>query len=96
MAEQAPVQKAENQRVANLFFPPPPPFYKHFTAENIARVKDLRAEAAASTDSQENRNEMLSARLLELPSELRYLIPPQQPADGIFRAFGEIHNVRIS
>ena len=32
------------------FFPDPPPFYKHFTTENLARLKEIEKEAAPEDD----------------------------------------------
>lgn len=53
-------------------FPTPPPFWKHFTKENVARAKQLRhADDETSVDD-----------------ELRYLIPPPPPKDGKYTSFG--------
>lgn len=84
---------AEQQQGSALAstFPSPPPFYQHFTQENIDRIAALRAEA----ESDPNRKEA-SSRLLDLPPELRYLQPPEPPAEGIYRSFGDLYNVRFS
>src|SRR5690242_248942 len=33
------------------FFPDPPPFFKHFTAENLKRLKELENEASNGAES---------------------------------------------
>ena len=84
---------AEQQQVNALAstFPSPPPFYQHFTQENIDRIAALHDEA----DSDPNRKDG-SLRVLDLPPELRYLQPPEPPAEGIYRSFGDLYNVRFS
>lgn len=78
----------EEQNIISAVFPAPPPFYKHFTEANLARVKELRTEVGSDDDN-------LKQRLLELPAELRYLLPPEPPADGLYRSFGGSYNVRF-
>ncbi|KZM27416.1 Mediator of RNA polymerase II transcription subunit 7 [Ascochyta rabiei] len=64
------------------YFPDPPPFYKHFTAENLERLADIEKEANDTSPS---------TRHLALPDELRYLIPPPPPsAHESFHVFGEL------
>ncbi|KAF2998491.1 Mediator of RNA polymerase II transcription subunit 7 [Curvularia kusanoi] len=76
------------------FFPDPPPFFKHFTAENLARLKE--AENAASNGANTTADEpgtppkLSPEQILALPTELRYLIPPAPPSDDAsFHVFGE-------
>ena len=73
---------AEQQQpsVLSAAFPAPPPFYKHFTSENIDRLKDLQQHQA-------------EAELNELPEDLRYLVPPLPPTDGTYSSFGDSYNV---
>lgn len=81
------------------FFPPPPPFYKYFTAKNIDRLKKLQESAQAQGDETEQESAgsgLTKQQILNLPSELRYLIPPEVPADGKYRSFGEWHDVGAS
>ncbi|KAF8471275.1 MED7 protein-domain-containing protein [Kalaharituber pfeilii] len=54
-------------------FPPPPPFYKHFTPENIAALKH---------------HQKIGAPHDQLPQELHYLVPPPPP-DASYRCFGD-------
>lgn len=84
------------QRAVNTAFAPPPPLWKHFTRENIDRVEQIKAEASKSEDGRLNKNKQWSAaelRALQLPSELRYLVPPDIP-EGQYSVFGELQTVR--
>jgi hypothetical protein len=76
------------------FFPDPPPFFKHFTTENLARLKE--AESAASNgddtahDGLSTTPKLSPEQILALPTELRYLLPPPPPSDDeSFHIFGE-------
>lgn len=70
------------------FFPDPPPFYKHFTEENLARLKEAGHESTSGDDAIGKNLSM--DQLLSLPIELRYLIPPEPPtADEEFHIFNE-------
>jgi mediator of RNA polymerase II transcription subunit 7 len=76
------------------FFPDPPPFYKHFTAGNQNRLEEIRKEATTGSgdaDTSSGAGPKLSTeQILALPTELRYLIPPEPPADDEdFEVFGE-------
>ncbi|KAJ4371758.1 Mediator of RNA polymerase II transcription subunit 7 [Didymella sp. IMI 355093] len=61
-------------------FPDPPPFFKHFTAENLKRLQDIGDSASddvAPSNKDANAGSKLSTeQILALPTELRYLIPP--------------------
>jgi mediator of RNA polymerase II transcription subunit 7 len=63
-------------------FPAPPPFYKHFTKQNLAALKRLRKTAKDSD------NESGELDVHALPNELRYLIPPQPLKDEKYTSFG--------
>lgn len=84
------------QRAVNTAFALPPPLWKHFTRENIDKVEQIKAEASKKEDGRPNKNKQWSAaelRALELPSELRYLVPPDIP-EGQYSVFGELQTVR--
>ncbi|OCK73714.1 mediator of RNA polymerase II transcription subunit 7 [Lepidopterella palustris CBS 459.81] len=81
----------EEEGQLSTTFPQPPPFYKHFTTQNLERLKELQDDASETKDDPEATS--ASPNLLDLPPELRYLIPPQPPADGKYRAFGIEKNV---
>ncbi|KAJ9640483.1 Mediator of RNA polymerase II transcription subunit 7 [Coniosporium tulheliwenetii] len=71
-------------------FPVPPPFCKHFTTDNLARLKELRENAQGEGSGAETSEPGTSSlrRVLDLPPELRFLIPPEPPTDGKWRNFG--------
>jgi mediator of RNA polymerase II transcription subunit 7 len=76
-------------------FPAPPPFWKEFTEENLNRISELRGAQSGASSKTTDPATALPARILDLPPELRYLQPPEEPADGIYRSFGDLYNVRI-
>jgi mediator of RNA polymerase II transcription subunit 7 len=84
MAEQAPIDEEEH---LTSFFPAPPPFFKHFTDENIKLLEDAKANAASDDSGNDGENtssdlpHLTTAQLLALPTEVRYLIPPEPPAE---------------
>ncbi|CAI7673774.1 unnamed protein product [Penicillium viridicatum] len=83
------------QRAVNTAFAPPPPLWKHFSRENIDKVEQIKAEASKKEDGRSNKNKQWSAaelRALELPSELRYLVPPDIP-EGQYSVFGELQTM---
>jgi mediator of RNA polymerase II transcription subunit 7 len=83
------------QRAVNTAFAPPPPLWKHFTRENLDKLEQIKAEASKGEDGRPNKKKTWSAaelRALELPSELRYLVPPDIP-EGQYSVFGELQAV---
>ncbi|KAL9604633.1 MAG: hypothetical protein Q9219_000353 [cf. Caloplaca sp. 3 TL-2023] len=68
---------APSTAAVSAAFPAPPPFYKSFTADNLARLSALQET-----------NPSLSAD--DLPLELQNLLPPRPPAPNQqYRSFGE-------
>ncbi|KAF2837414.1 MED7-domain-containing protein [Patellaria atrata CBS 101060] len=83
-------------QVLSTAFPAPPPFYKHFTAENLKRVKEAKSTAKPnkSEGSENNGNdESSTSGILSLPPELRYMIPPEPPANGKYTLFGRPYDI---
>ncbi|KAF2760297.1 MED7-domain-containing protein [Pseudovirgaria hyperparasitica] len=75
-------------------FPPPPPFWKNFTTENLTNLRQLKEAAGIkSTAESSKQSELEATQLLQLPSELRALVPPRPPTEGKFSVFGEVHNI---
>ena len=84
----------EEEVIGGAFFPAPPPFYKHFTAENLDALKQIKE---ANADSNDGSNELSAAQIINLPPKLRYLIPPEPPSDDdTFRVFETQKSVRIT
>ncbi|KAH7397366.1 MED7 protein-domain-containing protein [Pyrenochaeta sp. MPI-SDFR-AT-0127] len=83
-------QQQQDEDLILSFFPDPPHFYRHFTAENLERLKQLKNESAASDEENDHSAPQLSLeQILALPTELRYLVPPEPPADDEeFNVFG--------
>ena len=91
MAEQS------QARQLSTAFPTPPPFYKHFTKQNVVKVRELRKEAAKNRNGEaEDESQAADAMdVLSLPPELRYLVPPEPPTDGRYKSFGADYDVGI-
>lgn len=71
----------------NAPFPAPPPFYTHFTQNNIKRLRQTRKDAGIppTADGQPPENDV---DILSLPVEMRYLVPPEPPSDNDLTVFG--------
>ncbi|KAL5118642.1 Mediator of RNA polymerase II transcription subunit 7 [Pleosporales sp. CAS-2024a] len=84
-------QAEEDQALKIAPFPPPPPYYLHFTAENKARLAKIKTDAGIDTEADGGSSAQLSAeQILALPTELRCLLPPEPPADRQeFSVFGQ-------
>lgn len=65
----------EDEDVLNSYFPNPPPFYKHFTSKNLDALAQFKSDQNIEDDAP-----LSAAQLLQLPAELRYLIPPAPPS----------------
>jgi len=78
--------------------PPPPPFYQHFTTENLDRLKEVETEARLDTVTDDGAPAKLTTeQILALPTELRYLIPPEPPAESDeFKVFGAVTSAKGS
>ncbi|KAK9416988.1 putative Mediator of RNA polymerase II transcription subunit 7 [Seiridium unicorne] len=75
----------ESQNAISSTFPAPPPFWKDFTIDNVARIADLRQEQA----EREGESDPLLVRIPGLPENLRHLQPPPEPEDAAWRVFGQ-------
>lgn len=63
----------QQPQIPSAPFPAPPPFWKHFTSENISRLKAIKESSAQAEDR---------------PVELSYLEPPPPPTES-YTIFGE-------
>ncbi|POR32629.1 Mediator of RNA polymerase II transcription subunit 7, partial [Tolypocladium paradoxum] len=70
-------------------FPNPPPFWKDFTPDRVARIADLRSAHAERTNDAAGADASAPVRLPDLPEDLASLQPPPEPADGRWRVFGD-------
>lgn len=71
---------AEESLISALY-PPPPPFFKFFTAENLDKLKEFKSQ----------KNEGLAFK--DEDKDLEFLLPPKQPEGETYRSFGNIWNV---
>ena len=89
------MEEQQQQNALAAAFPAPPPFWQNFTPENLNRISELRAAQSQASAKSDPAIE-LPIRLLDLPAELRCLQPPEPPAEGIYRCFGDQYNVRLN
>jgi mediator of RNA polymerase II transcription subunit 7 len=95
----ADAQQQPNEDDADLLIaplPPPPPFFQHFTTGNLEKLSAIQTENQLDTLTDDGAPAQLSAeQILALPIELRYLIPPEPPADSDeFKVFGAVTSVK--
>ncbi|KAI0175451.1 mediator complex, subunit Med7 [Pestalotiopsis sp. NC0098] len=76
---------SESQNAITSTFPPPPPFWRDFTPDNVARIADLRQEQVEREGIVDGK----TVRLTGLPENLRNLQPPPEPTSGAWRVFGQ-------
>ncbi|KAH0536237.1 hypothetical protein FGG08_006883 [Glutinoglossum americanum] len=76
---------AQQGHTHSAAFPAPPPFFKHFTAENLSRLKDIQGDKTQDSGSANEAE--------NIPDDLRYLIPPAPPDDGRYRSFGDQYDI---
>lgn len=79
-------------------FPTPPPFYQHFTKNNLDQLRQIRKEQGIPQPGAEETRPTSSIETKGLdpttfPPNLRYLVPPPPPADGKWRTFGAEHDL---
>lgn len=85
------------QRALTTAFAPPPPLWKHFTPDNLKKLEQIKKEASKSEDGKTQKKKWTAAELrsLDLPPELRLLVPPDIPTSGQYSVFGEVQNVSV-
>jgi mediator of RNA polymerase II transcription subunit 7 len=101
MAQQPPPAEEQEEQLSS-FFPSPPPFFKHFTVANLKLLEEAKANAAAEQDdagqsvsADSPLPHLSAAQLLALPAEVRYLIPPEPPAeDEEYTVFQQVTKLR--
>jgi mediator of RNA polymerase II transcription subunit 7 len=80
-----------SQKAIASQFPNPPPFWKQFSADNIARLDQIRTEQALKNGTTISG---LPVRTLGVPDDLVNLQPPAEPVQGTWRVLGGAYSVR--
>lgn len=83
------------QQKVTAAFPPPPPFWKHFTSQNLKKLEECKKEHEEKLGSKQSWTPE-ALRMLEVPPELRFLVPPKAPTSGSYSLFGESQSVFTS
>ncbi|QPG73880.1 hypothetical protein FOA43_001195 [Brettanomyces nanus] len=69
---------SDNQdAIVSSLYPPPPPYIRFFTNDNVKKVKQLLEEGKSDEEISKIKN-------------LKFLIPPQQPDKPTYRSFGDV------
>jgi hypothetical protein len=91
----SPMADAGAERAVVAAFPPPPPFWKHFTSDNLNKLEHVKEEQSTPESGSRRVRKWSPADLqsLNIPAELRYLIPPAIPKSGSYSVFGESQSV---
>ncbi|CDR40095.1 CYFA0S04e03488g1_1 [Cyberlindnera fabianii] len=74
---------SEDTLISSLY-PPPPPYVKFFTSENLDKLQQLRDANPGQPDT--------SLSIPQEESHLEFLIPPTQPTGETYRSFGSLWN----
>lgn len=77
-------------------FPPPPPFWKSFTPQNLDKLEELKKDGQVQQDEAGGKEGSWSPedlRALNVPQELQFLVPPEPPSAGTYSLFGELQTV---
>ncbi|KAL9635712.1 MAG: hypothetical protein Q9164_003292 [Protoblastenia rupestris] len=77
-------------------FPAPPPFSRSFTSWNLERLQEhLESSHEKPSDTFQPTNPVSHSipDVTTIPVELRNLVPPLPPPNGIYHTFGTVHNI---
>lgn len=77
---------ADTDDLISSLYPPPPPYVRFFTKENLAKLDEWKA-SLESNDEPRDQNDSIAA---PPPGELRFLVPPQPPAGSHYRGYGNL------
>ncbi|CAB4256812.1 similar to Saccharomyces cerevisiae YOL135C MED7 Subunit of the RNA polymerase II mediator complex [Maudiozyma barnettii] len=86
------MSRVESNDISSLY-PPPPPYMKFFTNENLEKLAQNKQEKG-SEETKEPSEEV--GRTIEetITSELDFLSPPPMPSTHQYRAFGSVWQVK--
>lgn len=74
----------DSNEISSLY-PQPPPYIKFFTDENIQKASELSKKGPSQAPPGDNSSQK---------SPLSYLLPPELPDSGIYRAFGNVWHIK--
>ncbi|KAI1918203.1 Mediator of RNA polymerase II transcription subunit 7 [Ophidiomyces ophidiicola] len=91
------MEERVHQKGITAAFPPPPPFWTHFTPSNLEKLEETKRDAVLhNTKGDRHGLNPEDLRALDLPTELRYLVPPKPPNEGQYSLFSELQSVSLS
>ncbi|RLV93838.1 Mediator of RNA polymerase II transcription subunit 7 [Spathaspora sp. JA1] len=75
-----------NEDLISALYPPPPPYFKFFTNENLVKLSQWKEQQLTSEDKQET--DVVEDTVA--PGELRFLVPPVAPPGTHYRGYGNV------
>ncbi|ODV68686.1 mediator of RNA polymerase II transcription subunit 7 [Hyphopichia burtonii NRRL Y-1933] len=72
-----------SEDLISSLYPPPPPYFKFFTQENLNKVNSWKKEQDQEESSPEDPRKVPEG-------ELQFLIPPEQPSGTHYRGYGNL------
>lgn len=72
-----------SEDLISSLYPPPPPYFKFFTQENLNKVDSWKKEQDQEESSPEDPRKVPEG-------ELQFLIPPEQPSGTHYRGYGNL------
>ncbi len=71
------MSEQNSEGVVSSLYPPPPPYVRFFTDENIEKVKKLKEDGETEQE-------------ISKMKDLKFLIPPTKPGKSTYRSFGDV------
>lgn len=83
------------QNDISALYPPPPPYIKFFTNENINKLPEyIKKKETSASNTNDADPDGKNAHIEKIKNELDFLIPPSMPTTGQYRAFGNVWQVK--
>ncbi|KAI5958357.1 MED7 [Candida theae] len=85
---------SNGEDLISSLYPPPPPFAKYFTDENLAQLAEIQSSVnkndAANNNDGDNDNDNDNDNDEHIKGELKFLVPPKVPSGTQYRGYGNI------
>lgn len=78
---------SNSEDLISSLYPPPPPFVKFFTDENLDKLAEIRK---TTTTTQEQEGNTTDETEDQIKGKLKFLIPPKVPSGAQYRGYGNI------
>lgn len=80
-----------NEDIISSLYPPPPPYFKYFTEENLNNLEIWKNKAQDEMQIDKTDLEQVKEdQDIKAPGQLKFLVPPKQPDGDHYRGFGNL------